>query len=705
VLVTDEASSKALDNVVKVDDILNENITNVERIEERREMNPETDAVYILSPQPFTVECLLADLEVGRYKKAYLLWTSLLDPELRRKLEDSRSYAQRRAGFDTIFIDLYPRESHLVTFRDPWSFPILFHPSCNHLVRAHLQKMAQKIMSTCVLLGEYPRVRYHQPREPAHEASVLCHHLARFVQEELDEYAQFTAGFGENTGRPQGVLLITDRSMDLMAPLLHEFTYQAMTHDLLPIKDTDKVKIRMRVNEGRHDAEDKDMELHEEDKVWVDNRHRHMKDTLDKIVTDFNKFIDANAHFAKESSKTNINTIKDMMAGLPQFQAQKEAYSLHIDMAQKCMTAFEKQKLFDLSELEQILATGLDEDYKKPKNILNKVVPLLEDAAIIPQDRLRLLMLYALYRDGMVMEDVKRLLKHSQLPQTDAQTITNLALLGARPTRELKEQRVPLPPLFTKNSRPPPPSAAGEEEANALSRYETAMQTMLEEVCRGTLDQAIFPYIKGPVDPNQDLMAAQTGSLRAGRPQWASSGRRPPENRQRIMVFMAGGATYSESRACYEMSARYGRDVFLITSHMITPKFFTRQLGDLSADKRKLDLPIERPQPKVPAYLYERPAPPRSAGIPPVNMPPGAGGGAHPAGLTPGGFRAMPPPGAGGLPMRPGGSSSAPNPPAATMAQLSLNNSGADRASSAAPSTPEKPHKDKKKRNFLGIRK
>ena len=68
---------------------------------------------------------------------------------------------------------------------------------------------------------------------------------------------------------------------------------------------------------------------------------------------------------------------------------------------------------------------------------------------------------------------------------------------------------------------------------------------------------------------------------------------------------MAGGATYSESRACYDVGRATSREVFLVTSHMLTPTLFVRQVGDLSADKRRLGIPAEQPKPKAPEHLFE----------------------------------------------------------------------------------------------------
>ena len=114
-------------------------------IEDRRPVEADMDAIYLLSPEPRIVDCLMADLERRRYKKAFLVWTALLDPQMRRRIDQSNNAREQLAGFETLSIDYYPRESRLITFRDPWSFPILYHPACNGLVRNHMQTLAQKV--------------------------------------------------------------------------------------------------------------------------------------------------------------------------------------------------------------------------------------------------------------------------------------------------------------------------------------------------------------------------------------------------------------------------------------------------------------------------------------------------------------------------------------------------------------------------------
>jgi syntaxin-binding protein 1 len=538
-------------------------------------------------------------------------------------------------------------------------------------------------------LGEYPKIRYYRPAQPMHEASVLCSHLARFVQEELDAYAKYNPNFPPPTTRPPGMLIITDRSMDLVAPIVHEFTYQAMAHDLLPIKESDKVYYKTIINEGAAEEKEKEMEIGEKDEIWVKNRHMHMKDTIERLMGDFQKFLDENPHFtSKSGDATSLNAIKDMLAGLPQFQELKEAYSLHLSMAQECMNIFQHRKLPDVASVEQSLATRLDEDYKKPKNLADQVVRLLDDDSISKSDRLRLIMLYIIYRDGVILQDIQRLLAHAGLPPQDGELVTNLDLLGGRSMKALKDNRPPPPPpLFLRKTAP---TAANEEYA--LSRFEPALKLLLEELNKGILDPITFPWTKPPLDNNDAAMYTSQASLRSAKPTWAQNRRSMHESKQRVIVFMAGGATYSESRSCYEISRISGKDIFLATSHMLTPAMFLRQVGDLSVDKRRLDLPSERPKPRAPAHIFEREEKRSPASLPPVPAPGGA----------------RPPPMATAAPPR----VSPYQPPTAGMANMTINSGSGGRPSngSAVSSSQEyrtgrlekkKDGEEKKKRGFF----
>jgi syntaxin-binding protein 1 len=102
--------------------------------------------------------------------------------------------------------------------------------------------------------------------------------------------------------------------MDINAPFIHEFTYQAMVNDLLPIEDGSKFKsvvtgilnrlcadaelrfsYKFQTAAGVH--EDKAATLSDADNVWTDVRHMHMREAIDKLMGDFNKFLEENAGF------------------------------------------------------------------------------------------------------------------------------------------------------------------------------------------------------------------------------------------------------------------------------------------------------------------------------------------------------------------------------------------------------------------------
>jgi syntaxin-binding protein 1 len=103
-------------------------------------------------------------------------------------------------------------------------------------------------------------------------------------------------------------------------------------------------------------------------------------------------------------------------------------------------------------------------------------------------------------------------------------------------------------------------------------------------------------------------------------------------------VFIAGGATYSESRACYDISKKYNRDVILGTTDMITPTTFLRELSRARESRQNLKLTIDAvrappPTRQIDPVSQQRTLPPPTAqsrppqgrmGMSPPSAPPGS---------------------------------------------------------------------------------
>lgn len=197
---------------------------------------------------------------------------------------------------------------------------------------------------------------------PTFVGDQLCKKIAEQIQTDLDGYSEVNPDFPPSSNtRPRAVLFVVDRSMDPVAPFLHEFTYQAMVHDLLDKRIQDGDIYRYKVKTALGVIEEKIAKLSEEDPIWTDIRHMHMKEAIDKLQNDFNKFTQEHAGFRQGaatdgpgSTNNSINNMKDMLASLPQYQETRDKFSLHLDMAQECMTIFGEKKLPQAADVEQV---------------------------------------------------------------------------------------------------------------------------------------------------------------------------------------------------------------------------------------------------------------------------------------------------------------------------------------------------------------
>ncbi|CAG8502725.1 19763_t:CDS:2, partial [Racocetra fulgida] len=117
-----------------------------------------------------------------------------------------------------------------------------------------------------------------------HPTKALPLKLAQLVQAELDEYA---------------------RNKKRHSP--------AMANDLLKIENGQKFTYSYVGQDGS--SATREALLDESDNIWVDVRHKHMKDCIDQLMTDFNKFLDENSTITDKDPTGDPDEVKALPQG------------------------------------------------------------------------------------------------------------------------------------------------------------------------------------------------------------------------------------------------------------------------------------------------------------------------------------------------------------------------------------------------------
>ena len=138
VMCVDKFTIRVLSSVLKMSELLEENILHVEDITMRtpkgeylrRQPLPALTAIYFIRPNVESVNRLIADFRDKKnpmYKSCYLYFSSRLSDALFMKLKASAAIG-KVAGFKELNLELCCSEANTFTLDSPESLPVLFAP-------------------------------------------------------------------------------------------------------------------------------------------------------------------------------------------------------------------------------------------------------------------------------------------------------------------------------------------------------------------------------------------------------------------------------------------------------------------------------------------------------------------------------------------------------------------------------------------------
>ncbi|KAL7466730.1 hypothetical protein ACHAXS_007020 [Conticribra weissflogii] len=490
-------------------------------------------AVCFLRPTEINVGLLVHELSHPRFSEYHLFFSGILPPSLLHLLAENDPHEKVRQ-VQEFYADFLPINPDLFSLNCRNTLPMTCAAGTAR-ARDHNPLYERNLMGLQSMLLAIKRqpycVRYQK-------SSKMARQLAVDIQENIstDQIFHFRRGTGGSAGNLS--LLILDRMDDPVTPLLSQWTYQAMVHELLGLNNN-RVSLRGVPNVAKDLEEVVLSSAPGQDSFFQTHRNSNFGELGEAIQ----KLLQEYQARSKEHSVTNLKSIEDMqnfMEKYPELRSQSHTVSKHVAIMGELARLVEVCNLLDVSALEQDLACADD-----PAGHLRELMKTLDSSTVKIPDKLRLGMLYALrYENNSppnALPAVKEAMRRGGVPVESVglvDAILKYAGCSARGPGLYGTNK----DLMSKMTKSFMSSVQGV--SNVYSQHSPVLMDTVEAMVKGKLKGETHPLV---------LSGGGTSAAVENLP-----------SPQEILIFMVGGVTYEEATKVSEFNKASGGRVRVV---------------------------------------------------------------------------------------------------------------------------------------------
>lgn len=518
ILICDAETIGIVGMVLTMNKILKQEVFRVARIdmEETEEMG-HMNAILFLRPIDANYLLLAQKLKKPSYHEYHIFFSNAVP---RHRLERLACCDEHEVvhQIEEFYADVYAINHDLFSLNLPSTIRLSEeHNRWTEYEQKTFDRIVEGLLSACLCLQMLPAIRYNS-------TSPIATQVAWKLQSKISAEQSLSEAMKKpKKGSPSPVVLILDRRNDPVTPLLNQWTYQAMVHEVFTIENN-RVDLS-KIPGVQPELMDVVMSTTHEDQFFEE----HCLSTFPTVMDAVNEAVHKQAEDYKrqqdlDSKLETAQAIASIIHQYPQLKQQQGNLSKHRQIIAHLKKHTEDTGLQESCQLEQEIACTENKDVQ-----YRELIEEIKGSKITNMQRLRLVLLYALrYEDRKTIATLKKELQNKGISPEQVRLVDQLLAYSGSHVRsgDLFGNKTALAQVNSMwQSALRGNLFQGPAIISVLTQHRTSFGTVADALMKGQLDVSSYPFVE-----SMGL---------------ASTSRDPPP---KAIVFIIGGASYEEAR-------------------------------------------------------------------------------------------------------------------------------------------------------------